>query len=219
MVEAAGRAFRLLLVEDDRRMSDVICAMLSSAGYSDLQVASTAAAAESEVKRRPPDLALVDLGLPDRDGIDLIRAIRTAAFRQPILVLTSATSDERVLAALRAGADGYLFKHEIEVRLAIALRDLVQGGAPLSPGAARAVLRELGFEQRDLALPSLTPRETEVLGLLATGGSYVEIAGDLGVELNTVRTHIRSIYEKLGVENRAEAVNLSWRLGLLRRGV
>jgi DNA-binding NarL/FixJ family response regulator len=211
------RATRLLLVEDDPQMSDVICAVLTATGYTKMEVASTAIAAETCIGQHPPDLILVDLGLPDRDGAELIRDVRAATYRKPILVLTSATSDQRVLDALRAGADGYLFKDDIEVRLAIALRDLAQGGVPLSPGAARAVLRELGFDQRKLAVPALTPRETGVLELLATGGGYAEIAADLGVELNTVRTHIRAIYEKLGVENRAEAVNLAWNLGLLHR--
>ena len=209
---------RVLLVEDEPRTAEVICAVLNSAGYTELDVAASAARAEAVVRTTPPDLILVDLGLPDRDGTELIRALRSAGFQKPVVVLTSAMSDDRVLAALRAGADGYLFKDDIEVRLAIALADLANGGAALSPGAARVVLRRLGFEQRELVVPVLTPKETAVLKLLATGGSYAEIAGDLGIELNTVRTHIRSIYEKLGVENRAEAVNLAWNLGLLHRG-
>ncbi|HVV53416.1 MAG TPA: response regulator transcription factor [Polyangia bacterium] len=208
---------QLLLVEDDERIAEVIRAVLAAAGYAHMDLATTAASAEALVRRQAPDLVLVDLGLPDRDGTDLIRALRAAEFRRPILVLTSATSDERVVAALRAGADGYLFKDDIEVRLAIGLRDLARGGAPLSPGAARAVLQQLGYGQRALTIPALTPREAKVLELLATGGGYSEIAQDLGVELNTVRTHVRSIYEKLGVENRAEAVNLAWNLGLLHR--
>lgn len=209
---------RVLLVEDETRTAEVICAVLNSAGYTELDVATTAARAEASIRASPPDLILVDLGLPDRDGTELIRAVRSAGFRKPVVVLTSAMSDERVLESLRAGADGYLFKDDIEVRLAVALADLAKGGAPLSPGAARAVLRRLGFEQRQLVVPALTPKEAAVLEILATGGSYASIAADLSVGLNTVRTHIRSIYEKLGVENRAEAVNLAWNLGLLRRG-
>lgn len=208
---------RLLLVEDDARMAEAICAVLVAAGYTRTEVAATARSAEARLRRSPPDLVLVDLGLPDRDGAELIRAARAVGFQKPIMVLTSATSDERVLEALRAGADGYLFKDDIEVRLALALGDLVKGGAPLSPGAARAVLRQLGFQPRKLVVPALTPKEAAVLELLATGGSYAEIAAQLGIELNTIRTHIRSIYNKLGVENRAEAVNLAWNLGLLHR--
>ncbi len=206
---------RVLLVEDDRRVSDAICAILTGAGYSHLEVAATAGAAERRVRVARPDLILVDLGLPDRDGADLILALRTAAFREPILVLTSATSDARILGALRAGADGYLFKDDLDVALAVALRDLGRGGMPLSPGAAKAVLAQLRGGRRADA-PMISSRELSVLELLATGASYAEIARVLGVALNTVRTHVRSLYEKMGVENRAEAVNLAWTSGLLR---
>ena len=162
----------------------------------------------------------MDLGLPDRDGADLIRAARAAAFLRPILVLTSATGDKQILDALRAGADGYLFKDDLDVRLAGALRELATGGTPLSPGAAAAVVRKLREGSGATAgpvIPRLTPKEASVLGLLAGGGGYAEIARELKIEVNTVRTHIRSLYEKLGVENRAEAVNLGWTLGLLHR--
>ena len=145
----------------------------------------------------------------------MILALRTAAFREPILVLTSATSDARVLEALRAGADGYLFKEDLDTGLAVALRDLSRGGMPLSPGAAKAVLAQLRSDRRADA-PTISSRELSVLELLATGASYAEIARMLGVALNTVRTHVRSLYEKMGVENRAEAVNLAWNSGLLR---
>ncbi len=206
---------RVLLVEDNSQVSAAICAIMISAGYSDLEVAETAAVAERRVRLAHPDLVLVDLGLPDRDGADLILALRTAAFREPILVLTSATSDARVLEALRAGADGYLFKEDLDTGLAVALRDLSRGGMPLSPGAAKAVLAQLRSDRRADA-PTISSRELSVLELLATGASYAEIAQMLGVALNTVRTHVRSLYEKMGVENRAEAVNLAWTSGLLR---
>ena len=208
---------RVLLVEDDRRVSNAIRAILTTAGYTDVEVVETSARAEERVAVSPPTLMLVDLGLPDRDGADLIRSLRARAFRQPILVLTSATDDAHILNALRAGADGYLFKEDLDVKLAVALRDLTQGGAPLSPGAAKVVLRELGLDRPSVAVPRLTQRESAVLTLLATGGSYTEIARELKIELNTVRSHMRSLYDKLGVENRAEAVNLAWNLGILRR--
>ena len=183
---------RVLLVEDNSQVSAAICAIMISAGYSDLEVAKTAAVAERRVRLAHPDLVLVDLGLPDRDGADLILALRTAAFREPILVLTSPTSDARVLEALRAGAYGYLFKEDLDTGLAAQLRS-----------------------DRRADAPTISSRELSVLELLATGASYAEIARMLGVALNTVRTHVRSLYEKMGVENRAEAVNLAWTSGLL----
>jgi len=211
-------SLRILLVEDQRSIADVICAILSDAGHANLTVVGTAALALADVKADPPDLALVDLGLPDRDGADLIRDLRSRGFRNPILVLTSATSDDRILGALRAGGDGYLFKEDVDMRLALALKDLIGGGSPLSRAAATVVLRELRPANTPRLVPTLTARETSVIEALANGGTYLSITADLGIGINTVRTHIRSIYEKVGAESRTEAVNLAWNSGLLRRG-
>jgi DNA-binding NarL/FixJ family response regulator len=215
---------RVLVVEDDPRVAALVCAVLERGSFVVLDVAGDALSAEVAVQDHDPDLLLVDLGLPDRDGVDLIRTLRAMSFRGPILVLTSATMPDRVLAALRAGADGYLFKEDLDARLTDALRDLVAGGSPLSARAASALLAELRAEpprtitprpsHASLA-PALTARERAVLEALSTGGSYAEIARELSIEVNTVRTHIRSLYDKCGVENRAEAVDFAWRVGLL----
>jgi DNA-binding NarL/FixJ family response regulator len=218
---------RVLVVEDDPRVAALVSAILERGGFVVVQVAGDALSAETAVRNHDPDLLLVDLGLPDRDGVELIRTIRTMSFRWPILVLTSATMPDRVLGALRAGADGYLFKDDLDARLAEALRDLLAGGSALSARAASAVLAELRAEPpRTLTprpggaspAPALTARERAVLEALSTGGSYAEIARELSIEVNTVRTHIRSLYDKCGVENRAEAVDFAWRVGLLGNG-
>jgi DNA-binding NarL/FixJ family response regulator len=213
---------RVLVVEDDGRVSQAVCAILSSGGFDVAHVADTAAGAAAAVRADPPDLVLVDLGLPDGDGVELIRSLRASAFGRPILVLTSATDPGRVVSALHGGADGYLFKEDLDASLASSLRHMTSGGVPLSPGAAQAVLSELrsrpGKEAPPAAAaPSLTPRERSVLELLSTGAGYADIARELGIEVNTIRSHVRSLYEKCGVQNRAEAVNLAWSLGLLRR--
>jgi DNA-binding NarL/FixJ family response regulator len=206
---------RLLIVEDDPRIVAAVTAILAPTFSPNLEIAGTIAQAQRVVAASRPDILLVDLGLPDGDGTDLIRWLRVGGFRGSLLVLTSSTSDDRILASLRAGADGYLFKEDLDQRLAVALRDLAGGGSPLSPGAAKVVLRQLQLGGMDIVRPILTPREADVLRQLATGSGYAEAAGNLGIELNTFRTHIRSLYSKLGVENRAEAVNLAWGLGLL----
>jgi DNA-binding NarL/FixJ family response regulator len=214
---------RVLVVEDDPRLSDVIRAIIGGAGFAAVEVVHTARCAEATVRSFAPDVVLVDLGLPDRDGVDLIRGLRAGAlpFRGSILVLTSVVAPERILAALRSGANGYLFKEDLHTRLAASLAELASGGSPLSGRAATVVLRELLAmatpPRNDGALPALTGREAEVLELLSTGASYAEVARELAVQINTIRTHVRSLYEKLGVRNRAEAVNLGWNLGLLRR--
>jgi DNA-binding NarL/FixJ family response regulator len=207
-----------LVVEDDARTADLMSTILRLSGFTRVETSGTAREAEAHIREVTPDLILVDLRLPDLDGVALIRDARQAAFRNPILVVTSVTSDEQVLAALGAGANGYLFKEDLDVRLGNALRELADGGLPLSPGAAQVVLRQIRPERaHGCRRPHLTSREAAVLEHLATGASYAEIGRELEVQLNTVRTHIRSLYDKLGVENRAEAVNLAWNLSILRR--
>lgn len=212
----------VLLVEDDRRIVEVIRAILRDAGFPSLDVVHTAALAEARLRSGMHRLALVDLGLPDHDGTDVIRAARAGDFRGPILVLTSATHPDRILAAVHAGADGYLFKDDLDAKLGPALCHLANGGTPFSGPAARVVLDEL---RRAAAppprpsqfAPSLTRREREVLELLSTGANYAEIGRELAIGINTVRSYIRSLYEKCGVANRTEAVNVAWNAGLLDR--
>jgi len=213
-------AHRVLLVEDDRRIAEVIRTILRGAGFNALDLAHTAMLAEARLRTGAHRLALVDLGLPDRDGVELIRVARAADFRGAILVLTSATDPERILAAVRAGADGYLFKEDLDATLAPALRHLANGGTPFSGPAARVVLEELrraAPPPPPQPAPALTRREREVLELLSTGAQYEEIGRELAIGINTVRSYIRSLYEKCGAANRTEAVNLGLNAGLLGR--
>jgi DNA-binding NarL/FixJ family response regulator len=173
--------------------------------------------AEAAIARRRAGLVRLDLGLPDGDGVTVIERARATGFAKPIVVLTAATHDDQVLRALRAGADGYLFKEDLDHELVRGLREIARGGAPLSGGAARTALLALRQPTESAMVPSLTKRELQVLESLSLGGGYAEVASDLGVEINTVRTHVRRLCRKLGVDNRAEAVNLGWSQGLLRR--
>jgi DNA-binding NarL/FixJ family response regulator len=223
----------ILLVEDNAPTAALICTILADADFQGVSVAGTARQAEAAIARMSLDLVLLDLGLPDGDGVTVIERARAAAFAKPIVVLTAATGDDQVLRALRAGADGYLFKEDLDHALVPGLREIARGGAPLSCGAARAALVALRQQKEPASTativpppngpgkqaisPSLTKRELQVLESLSFGGGYAEVARDLGVEINTVRTHVRALYAKLGVENRAEAVNLGWAHGLLRR--
>jgi DNA-binding NarL/FixJ family response regulator len=207
----------VLVVEDDETTATLVCTILGEAGFKAVDHARTAREAEDAITRRTPGLVLMDLGLPDGDGVTVIERARAAGFDKPIVVLTGATRDDQVLRAIRAGADGYLFKEDIDHGLVPGLREVARGGAPLSAGAARAALLALRQRSQPAVVPSLTKREQQVLLALSLGGGYAEVARDLGVEINTVRTHVRALYQKLGVENRAEAVNLGWSHGLLRR--
>jgi len=207
---------RILVVEDDPRIADAIRAILDGPGTFAVRVARTIREARQAVPSFDPEVVLVDLGLPDGDGVDLVRSLRHDHAASALLVLTSATSPDRIMDALRAGAHGYLFKDDLATRLVPAINDLLAGGAPLSSGAASVVLREIDVQAQDRR-PELTNQERRVLDWLAVGAGYDEIARQTNLSINTIRTHVRSLYGKLGVENRAEAVNLAWRLGLLRK--
>ena len=212
-----GTTKRVLLVEDEPRVARVIQALLVGTGALAVRLVTTSREAEQQGLADIQDVAIVDLGLPDGDGVDLIAKLHLHGANRPILALTAATDPARILASIRAGAAGYLFKDDIDARLVAAVAELCSGGSPLSAGAAALLVRHVHAERVAGASPRLTPREKAVLELLAIGAGYTEIASETGTSINTVRTHVRATYEKLGVQNRAEAINLAWRLGLLRR--
>jgi DNA-binding NarL/FixJ family response regulator len=205
---------RILLVEDDARIASLIVGLIERSGPHAIATASTIAGALNALADAP-DIIVVDLGLPDGDGVDLIATIRARDKELPILVVTSATRPERIDAALAAGADGYLFKEDVSTRLVTALADLRANGAAMSPAIVRAMLMQL--YPRPKYKPRLSPQELVVLELLSFGLGYQEIAEKSGKSIHTVRTQLQSVYEKLGVENRAEAVSFAWAHGLLRR--
>jgi DNA-binding NarL/FixJ family response regulator len=174
--------------------------------------------AEGEVQRLRPDVLLLDLGLPGLSGIDGARRFHDAVPEMEILVLTVFTDSDHVYQALCAGASGYLLKDTPSAKLLEAIRDVHGGGAPMSPAIARRVLetyRSLRVSSEP-ADGSLSLREREVLKWLAEGYSYYAAAGQLGISVDTVRAHIRKIYEKLHVHTRSEAVLKAMRRGLLR---
>ncbi len=149
----------------------------------------------SAAQQAAADLLLVDAGARAGNQGALIRALRAGGFSGRIVFVTSGARPDEILAALREGLDA--------------------GGGALAAQASRPAVARPDVARPALARPSLTPREGEVLELLSTGASYAEIGRELGIRTNTVRTHIRSLYDKLGVENRAEAINLAWSLGLM----
>lgn len=211
------QGLRVLIIEDDLRLHDPLQRILMAGGCVPEIVCTAAEGLRWLDGIGPaPGCVLVDLGLPDRDGVDVIREIRGRAPGIPVIVLTVVATRERILEALRAGACGYLLKESLAVRLCPAIQEAIDGGAPLSPAAARVVvaaLREGGAPASagPLASPAakktpLTVRESEVLDLLARGLTYAQAADVLGISINTVRVHVRSIYDKLDVTTKVEAV-------------
>jgi len=160
-----------------------------------------------EIDKAPPDVVLVDIGLPGMSGIEGIRRLKEKHPDLAMLVLSVYDDDERIFEALCAGASGYLLKKTPPVRLLESLRECVAGGAPMSPEVARRVIGLF----RDSRPPEtvdyhLTPHETRLLKMLVDGHNYKTAADELGVSVNTVSFHMKKVYEKLQVHSKSEAV-------------
>jgi DNA-binding NarL/FixJ family response regulator len=158
--------------------------------------------------RLQPDIALMDINLPDMNGIKCIRAIKNDCPATQFMMFTIYENDEKIFEALQAGASGYLLKNTSPSQILEAIKELHNGGSPMSPNIARKVVN-IFREKKDNPVHSnlLGHRENEVLELLARGLLYKEIADQLSLAVGTVRQHIHNIYEKLHVQNRTEALN------------
>lgn len=219
-------ATRVLIVEDEpefmRRFSN---AVLNDATLSLVAAVSTGQAGLAMLDLQAPDVLLVDLGLPDIEGV---RVIEHAARHHPgcdVLVVTMFADDEHVVASIEAGACGYLLKDASAERIVASIHELRAGGAPISPGIARRVLER--FRRRapmasakvDAAAAQedspLTPRETELLRMVAKGFTFDAIGELLEISPHTVVAHVKKIYRKLAVHSRSEAVFEASQLGLL----
>lgn len=201
----------ILVVEDDSETREYFVEALRGEGPDDDYLVAAAASLSQgieELHRKPPDVLLVDLGLPDGSGLDLIRDARNLSTDILILVITVFGDETSVVGAIEAGAQGYLLKSEAPADLRESVLQVLSGGAPISPGIASHLLRR--FRQPDSSGeaigPGFTPRERDVLTLMVKGLPYLEAAGILGVTRNTVAGHVKSIYAKLEVSSRGEAV-------------
>jgi DNA-binding NarL/FixJ family response regulator len=162
--------------------------------------------AQNKVKELKPDLVLMDIEMPGSNGVEAVRAIRAVNQTCQIIMLTVFDDQGHVFEALQAGANGYLLKRHASDRLITAIEDVLSGGAPMSPSIARLVIENMRIAKSAQGY-NLSDREKEILRSLALGNSFKMIAGDLGISLETVRTHIKKIYEKLHVHSQVEAVS------------
>jgi DNA-binding NarL/FixJ family response regulator len=210
-------AMRVLIVEDQSRLRESLVVLIDgTAGLSVVGSFGSMEEALAALGSLRPDVALLDLGLPGMSGIDGVRLIRERSPATQALVLTVHDDDDHVFEAICAGASGYLLKDTPPARLVAAIQELGAGGAPMSPSIARAVVGMFRRVAPQRTGDGLSPRELEVLTLLAAGNSYKTAASELSVSIDTVRFHVRHIYDKLHVHSKSEAVMKAWKQGLLR---
>jgi DNA-binding NarL/FixJ family response regulator len=205
---------RILLADDHPVVRDGLAAMLAT--QPDFEVvgeAGTGAGAVAEAARLRPDVVLMDLEMPELDGIEAIRRLRAADPAAQVVVLTAFDTDERIVGALQAGAQGYLLKGAPRAEIFAALRTVSAGGALIPPVVASKLLRQVRAAEHPDAL---TPRETEVLGCVAAGLANREIAARLAITERTVKFHVSAVLAKLGAKNRTQAVRVGRERGLVR---
>jgi DNA-binding NarL/FixJ family response regulator len=221
---AAVTPVRVLIVDDDDLMRAGLRAVLSS--DETIEVVGEAADGQAAVQRTRqtnPDVVLMDVRMPNMDGIAATRAIASAAPASRVLILTTFEDDEYVFGALTAGASGFLLKRSQPEQLIAAIHTIAAGEALLAPSVTRTVIdRMAGQPQLDPAasrrLRELTPRERDVLELIGRGLSNTEIASTLFVEESTVKSHVKRILAKLALRDRVQAVILAYETGLVRPG-
>ncbi|MBI5471686.1 MAG: response regulator transcription factor [Ignavibacteriae bacterium] len=191
------------IVEDDTEIRQILSLIVDrSPGYSCKQSFSDCESALDGIRKDPPDVVLMDIGLPRMSGIDGVRALKEKLPETDFIMLTIQDDDDSVFNSLCAGATGYLLKDTPPTELLHSIREVRKGGSPMSPNIARKIV---GSFRRAPESP-LTSRESEILDKLCNGDNYKTIATSLFISGNTVRAHIKAIYRKLHVTSRAQAV-------------
>ena len=217
----------MLLLEDEKPTREHLASLV--ARHPQLTLfgeASCCADAHQLLKKGAPDVLLTDIGLPDGSGVDIIRESREKYPGMEAMVLTVFGDEENVVAALEAGATGYLLKEQAFDHLGESIIALMRGESAISPKVARFLLKRFSpavaeasekpkSGKKDHSDAHLTERECEVLALIAKGYSYIEIGESLNLSTNTIRAHIRNIYRKLAVKSRSEAVFEAAQLGII----
>ena len=201
-------AARVVVVEDDANLRKTMIAFINrSPGFCCAGTFADGETALAEIPRLKPDVVLMDIGLPGMSGIECVSALKAVMPATPIIMLTVYDEGDYLFDSLKAGASGYLLKRAIGDKLLEAMQEARAGGLPLTRHMAAKVgqyFQKFGRSQTEVN--TLTPREQETLQLLADGFRYKEIAGVMGISLDTVREHARRIYSKLHVTSRTEAV-------------
>ena len=199
----------LAIVEDLDEVRDGLKNFISlSQDFKILDTFKTAEEALYDIPKLKPDIVIMDINLPGMNGIECIRQVKDKSPNTQFMMFTVYENDEKVFEALKAGASGYLLKNTGLVQLIESLKELYNGGSPMSANIARKLVTVFrNMETNNEVLSVLSARENEILQLLSKGLLYKEIAEQLHISTSTVRQHIHHIYEKLHVQNRTEAIN------------
>jgi len=209
---------RLFVVDDHALFRSGLISLLS--GMDEFQVVGEAGNGREAlplIKEKKPDVVLLDVNMPEMGGVETVQTLKGSGETCRILMLTISKSDEDLLGAITAGADGYLLKNASPEDLCRAILNVHGGHSVLAPDITRQVMRAVNVEQPHMANRGLSDREMEVLECLAEGKTTSQISSVLFISDNTVKTHVRHILEKLEASNRAEAVSKAMQIGLIRK--
>ena len=211
MQAVSEKDITIAIVEDIRDIREGLATLINfTDGFTCIGSYRSMEEAMPRILANAPDVLLSDIGLPGIDGIEGIRRLKAELPEMSVLMITVFDDDERIFDALCAGATGYLLKRTPPAKLLENIREAVSGGAPMSPEVASRVIK-LFREIRPATRidHDLTPHETRLLKLLVDGHNYTTAADELGVSYNTIKFHMRHIYEKLQVHSKSEAVSLA----------
>jgi DNA-binding NarL/FixJ family response regulator len=217
-MSTAAKSLRLVVVDDHTLFRRGLVGLLEEMpGFQVVGQAGDGLQALPMIEQTNPDIVLLDLNMPNMDGIAMLRALKERKLPVRVMMLTISQNDTDLLDAIRAGADGYLLKNTEPDELRRAILRVVDGQGALSPEVTAPVLRALSHFNNQAAGPLLSDRELEVLDCMVDGFTTQQIAVRLYISENTVKTHVRHIFEKLEVSNRAEAVGKAMQMGLIKK--
>lgn len=215
----------VIIIEDEPLIQTRLLNILVDLGYAVEQIILAASIQQAKIKyaQNLPNFALVDLGLPDGNGIALIEHFKQYNHDISILVISAWSTQDTIIAALKAGATGYVLKERDDLEVTLAIRSLLRGGAPIDPFIARQILEQMSAHadiktqavENKIQSSLLSIREHEILELVAKGMSNREIANFLNLSRYTVECHIKYIYRKLAVSSRINAINTARSIGVL----
>ena len=202
----------IAIVEDLDEVRDGLKNFLAlSQGFKVVDTFKTAEQALDDIPKLKPDIVIMDISLPGMNGIECIRQVKDKSPSTQFMMFTVYENDEKVFEALKAGAAGYLLKNTGLIQLIESLKELHNGGSPMSANIARKLVTVFREQQNEtVPVDLLSKRENDILQLLTRGLLYKEIAEQLSISVSTVRQHIHHIYEKLHVQNRTEAINKAY---------